>query len=83
MAWNERRKQFDGQSGAHPSAGVQDLNRDIAFTFKLAQIALHGAATPAKGFHEICDCDFGGAVFAVAGVDAFGQLARATAGTVG
>ena len=51
--------------------------RDIACAFKLAQVALHGAARLAERAHQLGDGDFGCAGFAVLAVDVFRQLAGA------
>ena len=83
VARNDGGQQLDHQPGAHARAGVDDVDADIACAFKLAQIALHGAARFAEGLHQPCDGDFGRAAVAVAAVDIFRQLAGAAARAVG
>ena len=76
----ERDGQADAQAG--PGSG-DDIGADIARAFKLAQVALHGAAAFAHGAGEVRDGDLSHAGVAVSAVGVGREDAGAAACAVG
>src|SRR5271165_1418915 len=82
MPWQQRCQKLDEQSGAHPGAGVNDLNSDVAFALQLSEIALYSTARLAERAHQPGDGDVTGAACAVLAVDIFREFAGAASRAV-